>query len=129
MRGLHLDGLKYDKHIMKKLILILAVALSGCAVIFPKPHDPVMFGQAVEVKVGLSKISCADKSNWQPVLDKVELVKVYSTERNDPQSDAFGKMEEALNKAKASNSKVFCESIVKLNRTRVDVALDAWKGR
>jgi uncharacterized protein YceK len=24
---------------MKKLILILAVALSGCAVIFPIPHD------------------------------------------------------------------------------------------
>jgi len=114
---------------MKKLILILAVALSGCAVIFPKPHDPVMFGQAIDVKVGLSKINCEDKSNWQPVLDKVETLKVYSAERGDPQSDAFEKMEEALKKAKDSKSIVFCESIVKLNRTRVDVTLDAWKGR
>jgi len=114
---------------MKKLILILAIALSGCAVIFPKPHDPVMFGQAIDVKVGLSKITCEDKSNWQPVLDKVETLKVYSAERGDPQSDAFGKMEEALKKAKDSKSIVFCESIVKLNRTRADVAIDAWKGR
>jgi len=114
---------------MKKLILILAVALSGCAVIFPKPHDPVMFGQAIDVKVGLSKINCEDKSNWQPVLDKVETLKVYSFERGDPQSDAFGKMEEALKKAKDSKSALFCESIVKLNRTRADVAIDAWKGR
>ena len=114
---------------MNRLILVLAVALSGCAVIFPKPHDPVMFGQAVDVKVGLSKINCDDKSNWQPVLDKVETLKVYSSVRGDPQSDAFGKMEEALKKAKESKSNLFCESIVKLNRTRADVAIDAWKGR
>lgn len=114
---------------MKRLVLVLAVALSGCALVFPKPHDPVMFGQAVDVKVGLSKINCDDKSNWQPVLDKVETLKVYSSVRGDPQSDAFGKMEEALKKAKESKSNLFCESIVKLNRTRADVAIDGWKGR
>lgn len=114
---------------MKKLLLVLVVTLSGCAVIFPKPHDPVMFGQAVDVKVGLSKISCSDKSNWQPVLDKVETIKVYTTERADPQADAFVKMQEALNKAKDSKSVVFCESIIKLNKTRVDVVFDAWRGR
>ena len=114
---------------MKRLVLVLAVALSGCALVFPKPHDPVMFGQAVDVKVGLSKINCDDKSNWQPVLDKVETLKVYSSVRGDPQSDAFGKMEEALKKAIESKSTLFCESIVKLNKTRADVAIDAWKGR
>ena len=114
---------------MKRLVLVLAVALSGRALVFPKPHDPVMFGQAVDVKVGLSKINCDDKSNWQPVLDKVETLKVYSSVRGDPQSDAFGKMEEALKKAKESKSNLFCESIVKLNKTRADVAIDAWKGR
>lgn len=115
---------------MKRLILALSlVVLSSCALIFPKPHDPVMFGQAVDVKVGLSKINCDDKSNWQPVLDKVETLKVYSSVRGDPQSDAFGKMEEALKKAKESKSNLFCESIVKLNKTRADVAIDAWKGR
>ena len=115
---------------MKRLILALSlVVLSSCALIFPKPHDPVMFGQAVDVKVGLSKINCDDKSNWLPVLDKVETLKVYSSVRGDPQSDAFGKMEEALKKAKESKSNLFCESIVKLNKTRADVAIDAWKGR
>lgn len=114
---------------MKNLLLVLAVTLSGCAIIFPKPHDPVMFGQAVDVKVGLSKISCSDKSNWQPLLDKVETVKVYTAERTDPQADAFVKMQEALNKAKDSKSVAFCESIIKLNKTRVDVVFDVWRGR
>jgi hypothetical protein len=114
---------------MKKLILILALAVSGCAVIFPKPHDPVMFGQAIDVKVGLTKINCNDKTNWQPLLDRVETIKVYTAERADPQADAFDKMQEALNKAKDSKSVTFCESIIKLNKTRVDVTIDAWKGR
>jgi hypothetical protein len=114
---------------MKKLILILALAVSGCAIIFPKPHDPVMFGQAIDVKVGLTKINCTDKTNWQPLLDKVETIKVYTAERADPQADAFVKMQEALNKAKDSKSNAFCESIIKLNKTRVDVTIDAWKGR
>lgn len=114
---------------MKKLILVLAVALSGCAIIFPKPHDPVMFGNAVDVKVELNKITCADKSNWQPLLDKVETAKVYTAERSDPQAESFAKMQEALTKAKDSKSITFCESIVKLNKTRIDVVFDAWKGR
>lgn len=114
---------------MKKLLLVLAVTLSGCAFIFPKPHDPVMFGQAVDVKVGLGKLSCSDKSNWQPVLDKVETIKVYTAERQDPQADSFVKMQEALNKARDTKSVTFCESIIKLNKTRVDVVFDAWRGR
>jgi len=32
-------------------------------------------------------------------------------------------------KAYDSKSQTFCESILKLNRTRVDVAIDAWRGR
>ena len=116
---------------MKKFIVVLALVLAGCAVIFPKPHDPVMFGQAVDVKVGLTKISCDEKSkqDWQPLLDRVETLKTYSQLRGDPQADAFAKMQEALNKAKESKSITFCESIIKLNKTRADVAIDAWKGR
>ena len=117
-----------NKHMINRLTFLFMVALSGCAFI-PRSHDPVMFGQAIDIKVGLSKITCEDKSNWQPVLDKIETVKVYSVERGDPQSDAFKKMEEALKKAKDSKSSTFCESIVKLNRTRVDVTIDAWKDR
>lgn len=114
---------------MRFLVALSIVLLSGCAIIFPKPHDPVMFGQAIDVKVGLTKINCKDKTNWQPLLDKIEVIKVYTAERADPQADAFVKMQEALNKAKDSKSNTFCESIIKLNKTRVDVTLDAWKGR
>jgi hypothetical protein len=114
---------------MKKLIVVLALALSGCAFIFPKPHDPVMFGYMVDVKVGLSKVSCDAKQDWKPVMDKIETVKVYSTLRDDPQAPALKSLQDAVTKAYDSKSTTFCESVLKLNRTRVDVAIDAWKGR
>ena len=113
---------------MKNLILILAVALSGCAVIFPKPHDPVMFNQVVAVDVALSKTNCSNK-DWGDLFDKVHHLKVYTQLREDPQSPAVAQMEEALLKAYNSKNEKFCESILKLNKTRVDIIEDAWKGR
>ncbi len=114
---------------MRLLTVAFVLILSGCAIIFPKPHDPVMFGYLVDVKVGMSKVTCEDKTNWKPLMDKIETVKVYSTLRDDPQAPAFKSLQDAVTKAYDSKSQTFCESILKLNRTRVDVAIDAWKGR
>lgn len=119
---------------MKKLILVLAVFLSGCSTLseltqlWPKPHDPVMFDQVVSVKLALDKVNCDDK-NWTDVENKVHHLKVYSELRNDPQAKSIGQMQEAITRAKASDKKLFCESILKFNKTRVDVIIDAWKGR
>jgi hypothetical protein len=117
---------------MKKVILVLALlCLNGCSLmaLWPKPHDPVMFGNAVDVKVAMSKISCDDKKIWNPVLDKIETLRYYSDSRNDPQAKNIAGLEDAMKRAKDSNNNVFCESLLKLNKTRVDVVLDAWKGR
>lgn len=116
---------------MKKLLVVLSlVMLSACSTIIPpKAHDPVMFGYIIDVKVGLSKISCDDKNTWQPVFDKIETLKTYSASRGDPQADSIAKLEEALNKAKISQNKAFCESAVRISKTRTDVVIDAWKGR
>lgn len=116
---------------MKKLLLVSSlVMLSGCSTfITPKAHDPVMFGYIVDVKVGLSKISCDDKKVWQPIFDRVETLKTYSVSRADPQADSITKLEETLNKAKTSDNKAFCESALRISKTRTDVVIDAWKGR
>jgi len=116
---------------MKKILVISSVIfLSACSTfIVPRAHDPVMFGHVVDVKVALSKISCDDKNVWQPVFDKVETLKTYTASRNDPQADSIKQLEEALNKGKASTSKAFCESAIRISKTRVDVVIDAWKGR
>jgi hypothetical protein len=113
---------------MKILSLIPVVLLSGCALIFPREHDPVMFGHLVDVKISLDKLSCDDK-NWKEATDTITRLKVYATLRNDPQADALVKLEDAIKKAHDSSNKTFCESVVKLNKTRVDVIVDAWKGR
>jgi hypothetical protein len=114
---------------MKKLILVLAVALSGCAVIFPKPHDPVMFDNLIYIQTDLNKATCAEPKNWDNLLDRVNHLKVYTHFRSEPQSQAIASLEESLLKAHNSKSATFCESLLKLNKTRVEVTLDAWKGR
>jgi hypothetical protein len=113
---------------MKKLILILAVALSGCAVIFPIPHDGAAFNNLVEVKIAVDKLNCTNK-DWSDAFSKIERLKVYTTLRNDPQAPAVDSLQIALKKAQESKNEKFCESIVKINKARVDVIADAWRGR
>lgn len=114
--------------IMKRILLILSVlALQGCSV-WPKPHDPVMFDNLISVKVAVDKLSCDDK-NWNDAEGKIHHLKVYAELRKDPQATSIGQLEEALGKAKASNNKLFCEGVVKINKTRIDTVVDAWKGR
>ena len=60
---------------MKSLVLVVAVVLSGCAVIFPKPHDPVMFDQIVAIDVKVNQVNCSNK-DWGDLLDRVNTLKV-----------------------------------------------------
>lgn len=119
---------------MKKILLLLAVlSLQGCSIamisaIWPKPHDPVMFDNVVSVKIAVDKLSCDDK-NWTDAENKIHHLKVYAELRKDPQATSIGQLEEALQKAKASNNKLFCEGVVKINKTRFDTVVDAWRGR
>ena len=114
---------------MKRLILSLSlVVLSGCAVIFPIPHDGTAFNNLVEVKIAVDKLNCTDK-NWSDAFSKIEKLKVYTTLRNDPQAASVEGLETALKKAQESKNEKFCESIVKINKARVDVITDAWRGR
>ena len=113
---------------MKKLLLAVVLGLSGCAVIFPKPHDPVMFDQIVAIHIKVGKINCSNKE-WGDLFDRVNHLKVYTELREDPQAKAIGQLEEALLKAHNSKNEKFCESILSLNKTRIAVVEDAWKGR
>jgi len=116
---------------MKKLLLIVVIALSGCSTItslLPRDHDPVMFDQVVSVKLSVDKLRCDDK-NWTDAETKIEHLKVYAELRKDPQAKSITQLEEAIGKAKKSDNKLFCESILKINKTRIDVIVDAWKGR
>lgn len=108
---------------MKLTTLLLAVLLSGCAVIFPIPHDGAPFNNLVEVKIAVDKLNCTDK-NWNDAFTKIDKLKVYTTLRNDPQAPAVDSLEIALKKAQETKNEKFCESIIKLNKTRVDVITD-----
>ena len=115
---------------MKKLILLLAVvSLSACSVILPRPHDPEMFGRLVDTKIAVDKLECGNQLMFQNADEYIERLKVYAVLRSDPQAEAIGKLQEAIKKAGESKNKVFCESVVKTNKVRIDVIVDAWKGR
>jgi hypothetical protein len=108
---------------------ILALLLSGCAIIMPVPHDPVMFDHMVDVKINVYKLSCTGDKNWDDVFNKVEKLKVYTELRKDPQAKSFGDLQTALKKAHDSKNNIFCESVLKVNRVRVDTIAEAWRGR
>ena len=116
---------------MKKLLIIAAITLSGCSIILPKPHDPVLFDNLVSVKIAVDKLTCETKdlNAWQSASDKIHHLTVYADIRKDPQAKSLVQLQEAIGKARDSKSNVFCENILKINRTRIDVAADAWKGR
>lgn len=108
--------------------LLAVLFLTGCSVILPIKHDPALFDNLVQVKVAVNKLNC-DNKEWSDAQNKIEHLKVYATLRDDPQADAIGKLGEAIEKAKNSNNKTFCESILRINKTRIDVVADAWRGR
>jgi hypothetical protein len=111
-----------------KYSLIAVMFLTGCSVILPIKHDSALFDNLVKVKVAVNKLNC-DNKDWTDAQGKIEHLKVYSEMRNDPQADAVGKLGEAIEKAKQSNNKTFCESVLRINKTRIDVIGDAWRGR
>jgi hypothetical protein len=115
---------------MKKLILILTVSfLTGCAFVMPRPHDPEMFGRLVDVKIAVDKLECGNPLMFQNADEYIQRLKVYADLRKDPQADSIGKLQDSIKKAGESKNKVFCESVVKTNKVRIDVIVDAWKGR
>ena len=117
---------------MKKLLVILVVlCLNGCSLILlmPKKHDPVMFDNLVTAKIAVDKLSCEQKDQWNDALEKVNKLAVYSELRSDPQANSVKQLHEALSKARDSKNNTFCENILKINKTRINVVVDAWKGR
>lgn len=113
---------------MRTLLAMIVVMLSGCAIIFPKPHDPVMFDQIVAIQIKVNQVNCSNK-DWGDLMDRVHHLKVYTALRDDPQAPAIAQLQDALLKAQNSKNEKFCDSILKLNKTRIEVVEDAWKGR
>lgn len=89
-----------------------------------------MFDNAVSLKISYDKLNCEDKTwDWETVEKKINHLKVYTELRKDPQANSIAQLQQAVEKAKASEKKMFCEAILKINKTRIDVIIDAWKGR
>lgn len=114
--------------------LTFAMALSGCSLaipfIMPRAHDPVMFSDAVDIKLLLAATSCDDKQyKWNELLEKTDRLKVYTDLRKDPQADNIKGLHEAVGKAKNSSNAYFCRSVLELQRKRIDAAIEAWRGR
>jgi hypothetical protein len=87
-----------------------------------------MFDQIIFIKIKFNKLSCSDK-DWGALLDKVHHLTVYSASREDPQAENIAQLEESLLQAYNSKNETFCSSILTINKTRIEVIEDAWKGR
>ena len=110
------------------LMLVTTFMVSGCSFIFPIPHDPAMFDRAVELQYSLDNTTCKNK-DWSQLEAQVDKIGRYTKYREDPQSENLQQMKGALEKAKSSSNEKFCESVLKLQRSRMDVIFKAWSGR
>ena len=115
---------------MKKLTLITALLLSGCSFIWPVPHDPVEAGKLISVKQRLEEVSCIDRDpfQWQPLVDDLRWLNLYTEFRKDPQAPALEQFYLAIQKAR-TGSVAYCESTLKLNKIRIQAIEKAWSGR
>jgi len=115
---------------MRKLLLVFLLALSGCSIIMPIPHDGAMFNNLVVVKMSVDGLDCNNKdTSWDVAIHNIQHLKIYAIYRNDPQAKSITELEDAVVKAKTTQNVKFCESILKINKTRIDVVADAWRGR
>jgi hypothetical protein len=108
---------------------IMVMILTGCSFIMPKPHDSEMFGRLVDAKIAVKNLECGNALMFQNADEYIERLKIYAELRKDPQADSIHKLQEAVKKAGETKNKVFCETILKTSKTRLDVVADAWKGR
>ena len=114
---------------MKLFVLAALFVLSGCSIILPKPHDPVMLDHLAYVKMSVNQLHCGEEKQWSEVDTKLYRLEIYTEWRSDPQAPSVKSLRESLKKASESKNKTFCESLLKINKTRIDVIADAWKGR
>ena len=115
---------------MKKLTLIAALLLTGCSFIMPVPHDPVEAGKLISVKQKMEEAGCdiKDPFVWQPIIDDLRWLNLYTEFRQDPQAKTIDELYLAMQKARAGST-AYCEATLKLQKTRILVIEKAWKGR
>lgn len=111
------------------IAVLVSLGLTGCSLVLPRDHDPVMFSKLVDVKIAVSELSCDDKEQWKPALVAVNNLAVYTELRDDPQKDNIKGLKEALVKAKDSKNVTFCKGILKTSAGRIDAAVNAWRDR
>ena len=113
---------------MKKMFLVVTLFLSGCSFILPRPHDPSAYQMLVDLKLETKTLSCETR-NFDSYNKQLDRIVLYTTTRDDPQANNLKKLQESIVKAKETPNKKVCESIVRLADTRLDIVINAWKGR
>ena len=116
---------------MRAILLAALLTLTGCSTVIsllPRDHDPVMFNQIVSIQIQANTVNCSNK-DWGDLLNRVHHLKVYTELRKDPQAKNVAELEEALLKANNSKITIFCDDVMVINKTRINVIEDAWKGR
>ena len=116
---------------MKKLLVIMAVVLSGCSTIkeyWPRNHDAVLFDRLVTTDLAIEKIDC-EHPNWTAAQDSAEALARYAEWRNDPQTTNLKGLYAHTQRMARGGSRTFCELGKKTARERIEAARSAWQGR
>jgi hypothetical protein len=118
------------------LTLLLAVSLSGCAVVdkvkqmWPRAHDPVLVDRWVTVSLAIERVDCAaTPTGWTDVVVPAEHLARLTEFRNDPQAKNMRGLADHAVRMSKGGSKTFCELGKKTADQRLAAAKSAWEGR
>lgn len=115
-------------------ILLGTSLLSGCAAVdtvkkyWPKPHDPVMFAQLVQLDIVVERQNC-DAPAWSSITLMSENLARYVEWRGDPQAENLRGLHNHIERLSKGGSKTFCELGKRTARQRIEAAKSAWEGR
>lgn len=115
-------------------ILLATSVLSGCAAVdtvkkyWPKPHDPVMFAQLVQLDIVVERQNC-DAPSWSSITLMSENLARYVEWRRDPQAENIRGLHNHIERLAKGGSKTFCELGKKTAKQRIEAAKSAWEGR
>jgi hypothetical protein len=120
---------------MKKLVLIAALLLTGCASTvdtvrkyWPRDHDSVAFHQLVLIDVAVEQVDC-EWPNWTKAVELSTALARNTEWRADPQAENLAGLRQHTVKMSENSNKTFCEFGKRTALERIKAVQSAWSGR
>lgn len=115
-------------------ILLVSVALSGCAVVdkakdyWPRAHDPAMVSTYINLEILMENVTCENRYSIANTITTADWLNRYAVFRNDPQKVTTEAIASNLKKA-LDSSEAACKRYINLTNINMKILKESWSKR